>query len=114
MDDVYVITINGTDYYCTIDSYNWLKLVDGYLINQGNSSITLYQNFPTYGDNTSGYPRIVCPVNTKAYVRNSYSTSNYQTLSVNSMSYKKQYMNSTYLMSIMIFFALVIMILKKR
>lgn len=86
-----IVTINGSDYYYPCDRKDDLYFSDdGYLINISSSTITLYSNFLTYGDNTSGYPRIIVPAMTKAYVRNSYSSSSYSQLSVSSYAFKSQ------------------------
>lgn len=97
-----VISINGTDYYYPCDSRDNIIVVDGSLINVGSAQITMYRQFPTYGDNTSGYPRIILPSNTRAYYRANYQA-NYTTLNVNSIEFKtSSYGMSVYLMIVLI------------
>lgn len=97
-----VININGTDYYYPCDSRDNIIIIGNTIVNVGSSQITLYKDFPTYGDNSSGYPRIVLPTNTKGYYRSSYNA-NYTTLNVNSVEFKtSSYTFSVYLMIILI------------
>lgn len=58
MDNVTVIEINGTEYYCPTDSLQYLVFVNNRLVNVGSSTITLYHEFRESGVNNSGYPRI--------------------------------------------------------
>lgn len=103
MGDACVITLNGSDYYYPCDRKEDLVVIDNNLINVSSSTITLYSSFPSYNDNTSGYPRITCPTNTKAYVRQTYNNSNYSTLVVNSMSFKSShYGYSVYIMIVIL------------
>lgn len=97
-----IITINGTDYYYPCDRRDDIILVGNSLVNIGSSSITLYHDFAVYQDNTSGYPRITMPSNTKAYYRASYSANN-TTLTVSSAEFKQSHMSfSVYLMIVLI------------
>lgn len=87
-DEGCIITINGTDYYYPCDKKDFLIVADGHLINTSGSSFTLYHEFPEYGNSISGYPRITCNSNAMAYIRNSYSSTSYQTLQVDSAEFK--------------------------
>lgn len=69
------ININNSEYYVPCDRIEDLVVVDNRLINTSSSTINLYSDFINYGDSTSGYPRITCPSNTTAYIRNSYNGS---------------------------------------
>lgn len=86
-EDACVITINDTDYYYPCDHRDDIKLIDGHLVNTSGTQFTLYRSFPEYGDSSSGYPRIVMPSNTYAYLRSSYNGS-YSTLNVSSAEFK--------------------------
>ena len=61
-----VVNVNGTDYYAPCDRLEYIVVVGTNLINTGSGSINLYTSFPEQGNNSSGYPRIVMPTNTKA------------------------------------------------
>ena len=82
-DEGCVIEINGNEYYCPCDSVDYLIVDNGYLINTSNSTVTLYSSYPDYYVNNSGYPRITCRSNTKAYITQSYNTQG-STLQINS------------------------------
>lgn len=97
-----VITINGNDYYYPCNYSEYLKVVNNRLINVGSSSITLYSSFPEYNNNNSGYPRITCPANTQAYLRQTYNGT-YSTLVVNSCEFKsRQFTNDVYLLIVIV------------
>ena len=64
-DEPCIITVNNIDYYYPCDRRNDILHIGNSLVNVGTSTITLYHDFPTYGDNTSGYPRIALPTNQK-------------------------------------------------
>lgn len=101
-DEGCIITINGTDYFYPCDRRDDIILVDGSIINTSSNTITLYHEFPEYGDNYSGYPRIYLPSNTRGYYRSSYG-SNYSNLVVNSMSFQSsKYSLDFYLMIVLI------------
>lgn len=109
-----VVEINGDDYYYPSDRKDDLYFSDdGYLINTSSSSITLYSDFLTYGDNTSGYPRIVIPAMTKAYIRQSYSSSSYQTLRVTSYDFKSQYFGYSIYLLVLILGVLICQLFKR-
>lgn len=98
-----VIEINGTEYYYPCDKKDSLEFIDNHLVNTSSSSITLYHTFPESGNTSSGYPRITCPANTLAYIRQSYSSSTTSTLVVNSYEFKSsQYSFSVYLLIVLI------------
>lgn len=80
------VNVNGNDYYAPCNLVDYLVVVDNRLINTYSSSITLYSSYQVYNDSSSGYPRITCPSNTTAYIRNSYNSSNYSIVDVNSFS----------------------------
>lgn len=107
-----IIEINNTEYYYPCDYKDSIIQVGSSLVNTGSSQITLYRDFPTYGDNTSGYPRIVMPSNTKAYVRNSQNAI-YSTLVVNSVSFNSSRYSSDYLLSVVLLGVLVCLLFKR-
>lgn len=111
-DEACVITINGADYYYPCDRRDYIILVGNTLVNTSSSSITLYRDFPIYGDNSSGYPRITMPSNSGAYIRNSQNAT--QTpLSVTSAAFKTANYGFTSYLNICIFFALILLFFKK-
>ena len=107
------VDINGTSYYAPCDSHDTLIQVGSYLINTSSSSITLYAHYPTYGDSTTGYPRIVCPTNTKAYIRQSSSSSTVQTLNVSSFKFKDYRFENSYILSVLMLGVLVCLLFKR-
>lgn len=107
------VEVNGTSYYAPCDRIEYIEEIDGYLINTGSSSITLYIGFPTYSDNTSGYPRIVLPTNTKGYLRQSYNSQTYQTVSVSSYKVTQAHTQSSSIYSILILGVLLCLFLKR-
>lgn len=108
-----IVTINGTDYYYPCDRRDDLIIVGNSLVNISSSTVTLYHDFVTYQDNTSGYPRITIPSNTKAYYRANYQANN-TSLVINSIEFKTtSYSYSVYLM-IVIIGILLLMLFKKR
>lgn len=108
-----VITINGTDYYCPSDYIDYLTVIDGYLINTGSSTVYLYADFREYGVNYSGYPRITCQANYKAYITQSYNSSS-QTLRVNSYTIKNRSFNDLFLIGVVVVGLLGMILFKKR
>lgn len=111
-DEACVITINGSDYYYPCDKRDSIILVGNALINTSSSQITLYHDFPVQGDNTSGYPRITMPSNSKAYIRTSNTSSN-SNLVVNSASFKSANFGLSFYLNLCIFFALILIFFKK-
>lgn len=113
MNDPCVISVNGSDYYYPCDRRDDIVVVANSLVNVSSSTITLYHEFATYGDNNSGYPRITMPSYTRAYYRGSYNGST-STLNVNSVEFKhSSYSYSIYLM-IVIIGVLLLNLFKKR
>lgn len=109
-----VVEINGDDYYYPSDRKEDLYFTDdGFLVNVSSSSITLYSEFVTYGDNSSGYPRIVIPAMTRAYIRSSSSSSNYQTLRVSSYDFKSQYFGYSVYLLVLILGVLICQLFKR-
>ena len=107
-----VIDINGTEYYYPCDRHDDIILVGSNLVNIGSSTITLYHDFPTYQDNTSGYPRITMPSNTKAYYRAS-NQANTSTLVVNSVEFKTTSYGLSIYLSIVLILCVIVSIFKK-
>lgn len=108
-----IITINGTDYYYPCDRYDDIIQVGNHLVNVGSSSITLYHDFVTYGDNSSGYPRITMPSNTYAYYRTS-STSNTSQLNVSSVEFKQSSYSYSIYLTVVIIGILLLQLFKRR
>lgn len=112
MNDVCIIEINGTQYYCPADLVNYLKVIDGYLVNTGSTQITLYATLREYNNNYSGYPRITAQTNYKAYITQSYNSSP-STLSVNSFNVVSRSFSDSMLISIIGVLALVLIFFKR-
>lgn len=108
-----VVSINNTNYYYPCDYSDYLVVMDNSLINIGSQSINLYHDFIIYGDNTSGYPRITCPTNTKAYIRQSYSSSNYQILNVQSFEFINRNISNNILLMVIIVGVLICQLFKR-
>lgn len=106
------IEINNTEYYYPCDYHDSLVLVGTSLINTGSSSVTLYHDFPTYGDNSSGYPRITCPANQRAYIRTSYNATQ-QNLVVNDLQFLDTRFNNGFLLNIVIVGCLICLLFKR-
>lgn len=90
-EDPCVITINGDDYFYPCDKKDSIVIVDNHLVNTSSTAFTLYAEFPEQGNTSSGYPRIVCNSNQLAYIRQSYGSSTYQTITVNSAEFKSSH-----------------------
>ena len=112
MDNATVITINGVDYYVNADQLQYLVVDNGYMFNTSSSTIYLYGSLREYQNNQSGYPRITVQSYTRAVLQTSYN-STYSTLSVSSYDVKHRHLNDSLLMSILIFFALIIIWFKR-
>lgn len=108
-----VVSVNGTDYYYPCDRRSDIILIDNHLVNVSSSSITLYHDFVVQGDNTSGYPRITLPVNTEAYIRQTYSSSN-TTLTVNSIEWKTSRLTYSIYLDLVIIGVLLLNLFKRR
>lgn len=113
MEEVTIVEVNGTEYYCPTEAVDYLTVVDGALINTSNSTVYLYHNFREYGDNSKGYPRITCQPYYKAYYTASYNSNSY-TLNVNSYEIKNRSFNDLFLIGVVIVGLLSIMLFKKR
>lgn len=113
MEEVTIVTINGTDYYCPADVIDYLTVVDGFLINTSNTTVYLYHNFREYSNNSAGYPRITCQPYYKAYYTASYN-SNSSTLSVSSYEIKNRSFSDLFLIGVVIVGILSIMLFRKR
>lgn len=75
-DEPCTVEINGRTYYVSCNILEDIVYYDESLINTSNSSITLYSDYPTINDSSSGYPRISASANQRFYIRNSYGSSN--------------------------------------
>lgn len=106
------IDINGIEYFYPCDYHDSIIQVGSAIINTGSTQITLYSSFPEYGDNSSGYPRIVLPVNTKGYLRTSYN-SQYQTVNVNEMKFLDTRFSNGFLLNIVIVGCLICLLFKR-
>ena len=111
-DDPCVVTVNGTDYYCPCDYVDNLIVADGYLINTGSSTVTLYRSFPDYYTANSGYPRITCRSNTRAYLTQSYNSTG-STISVSSFDVKNRHTSNDVLLLIVLIGVTVLNIFKR-
>lgn len=111
-DDACIITVNNTDYYYPCDRRDDIVLVGNSLVNTSSSTITLYHEFATYQDSSSGYPRITMPSNTRAYYRSSYNA-NIQNLVVSSASFKSSRFEFNVYLMIVIIGVLVFQLFKK-
>lgn len=111
-DEACIITVNGTEYYYPCDRHDDIILVDNSLVNVSSSSITLYRDFPTYGDNSSGYPRITLPSNQRGYIRQTYN-GNQTNLVVNSAAFKSGNFGIEFYLNLCIFGALILLFFKK-
>lgn len=108
-----IITINGTDYYYPCDRRDDIIKVGNHLVNVGSSTITMYRDFVTYGDSSSGYPRITMPSNTYAYYR-STATSNTTTMNISSVEFKQSSFSYSIMLMIVIIGILLLNLFKKR
>lgn len=100
-DDSCVVEINGVKYYTACNLVDYLVVDDGYLINTYGSSTTLYYEYPDYYTSGSGYPRITCPSNTKAYYRQSYNATG-NTLNVSSYKVINRHTSNDFLLLIVL------------
>lgn len=106
-----VVEVNGTEYYAPCDKIEYINEIDGYLINTGSSSITLYYDFPSQSVNGSGYPRISMPSNTKATYRSS-QTATQTELQVSSYKVISKQSSETSFYSLLILGVLICQFLK--
>lgn len=113
MADIVQVNINGTDYYCGSDQVQYLVFENNYITNVSGSTITLYGSLREYGNNSSGYPRIIVGSYQKAYIQTSYN-STAATLNVSSYEVLNRNFSDTYLLTLLIFGVLVLMLFKKR
>lgn len=113
MDDITVVTINGTDYYVASDYVDYLKVVNNRLVNVGTANITLYGSFRESGVNTSGYPRISVSTMQYATYQQSYQ-STAQTLTVNSYEVKSRITPTNTILLFIIVLALIFSWFKGR
>lgn len=111
-DEACIITINNTDYYYPCDRRADIIISDNSIINTSSSTITLYHDFPEYGDNYSGYPRIYLPSNTIGYYRSSYG-GNSSSLVVNSYEFKSSSFSLDFYLMIVLIGVLVINLFKR-
>lgn len=107
-----VVEVNGNDYYVPCDRVDYIYEIDGYLINTGSSSITLYSSFPDPNVQGSGYPRITLNSNQKGTYRSSQSSTS-STIQVNSYSVVSKNTESSSIYSILILGVLLCLFLKR-
>lgn len=112
MDGVCVVTINGVDYYCPADMVQYLVYDGSILFNASSSTITLYRNVRTYGDNSSGYPRISLQSMSKP-VYYSSQNANYTQLQVDSFIVKSRSFSEMYILGVLVFFVLIFIWFKR-
>lgn len=111
-DEPCVVSVNGNEYYTACNVIEYIVYFDNSLVNTSNSSITLYADYPTLNDNSSGYPRITASSNQKFYYRNSYSSSN-TALTVSSYKVLNRHTSNDFLLSVVILGVLVINLFKR-
>lgn len=111
-DEACIITVNNIDYYYPCDRHDDILLIGNSLVNVSSSSITLYHDFPTYGENTTGYPRITLPSNSRGYIRQTYN-GNQANLIVNSASFKSSNFGFGSYLNLCIFGALILLFFRK-
>lgn len=112
MDDICIVEVNGTQYYCPADYVQYLKVVDNWLVNNGTTNITLYATLREYNNNSSGYPRIVCNSNYKAYIQQSYN-GNASTLTVSEFKVINRSFSDSVLISVIGVLALILIFFKR-
>lgn len=111
-DDPCKVSVNGRDYYVACNMLDYIVKDGSDLVNTSGSSITLYADYPTLNDNTSGYPRISASANQKFYYRSSYSSSN-TTLTVSDYQVLNRHISNDFLLSVVILGVLIINLFKR-
>lgn len=111
-DEPCVLSVNNTEYYVACNSIDYIVLVGNDLINTSSSSITLYHDYPTLNDSSSGYPRILASANQKFYYRGSYSSQNVS-LNVTEFSVLNKHTSNDFLLTLVIIFVLIIHLFKR-
>lgn len=111
-DEPCVLSVNGINYYTACDVIDDIVYIDDYLVNTSNSSITLYRNYPTYGDSTTGYPRIQANANQKFYYRSSYSA-NATSLTVGSFGVVNRHTSNDFLLMIVLIGVMILNLFKR-
>lgn len=82
MDDLLTtITLDGVQYYISYDNLSHLSFVDGYLINNSNSSFTIKKTFNP--NSQTGSNVITCPSMSVCYWRSTGTSSTYNYINKN-------------------------------
>lgn len=107
-----IIEINGIEYYAPADYVDYIVVVGDAIVNTSNSTIYLYRNLREYNNSQSGYPRITLQPYYKGYIQNSYN-STASTLVVDEYKVKARKFNDSFMISLLIFFALLLIWFKR-
>lgn len=112
MDDITIVIVNGNEYYCPSEYVQYIKVVDGYLVNTSNNTITLYGTLRESGVNSSGYPRITLQSFYKGYIQNTYNATSQILTNVNYKVENRQF-NESFMISLIGVLCLILIYFKR-
>ena len=106
------IKVDGTEYYVACDDVENIVIAGSYMVNTSSGSINLYKTYPTYGDNSTGFPRWQASANQRFYYRPS-NNGTIENRTVSNISVINRHISDDYLLSLVIIFCLIINLFKR-